>query len=178
MLPAPIDPLALPHYAPLAGKPVTAGVFSTQGGLMIGRRSPLLAVALLCGALLAGCGSSSSTTSSTTPTATSTPASTAAATTASTSSTSTAGAAAAAGAAGAAGAGVAEYVAICKSIVQREPTLSASVKSKVEGICNKAASGDLAGARAAAKEVCVEVINASPIPTAEKEKAIAACKAT
>jgi hypothetical protein len=73
---------------------------------------------------------------------------------------------------------VAEYAAICKELVQREPTLAASVKSKVEGICAKAANGDLAGARQAAKEVCVEVINASPIPTATKEKSLAECKAT
>jgi hypothetical protein len=51
------------------------------------------------------------------------------------------------------------------------------VKAKVEGICNKAAAGDPAGARAAAKEVCVEVINASPVPAAVKEKALAGCKA-
>jgi hypothetical protein len=51
------------------------------------------------------------------------------------------------------------------------------LKSKVEGICNKAASGDLAGARAAAKEVCVEVIDASPISGAAKQQALAACKA-
>ena len=73
---------------------------------------------------------------------------------------------------------MAEYAAICKELVQREPTLAASVKSKVEGICTKAAHGDLAGARAAAKEVCVEVINASPLPTATKEKSLAECKAT
>jgi len=71
---------------------------------------------------------------------------------------------------------VAQYVAICKSIIAREPTLSASVKAKVEGICNKAAHGDLAGARTAAKEVCVEVINLAPIPAADKEKALASCK--
>jgi hypothetical protein len=52
------------------------------------------------------------------------------------------------------------------------------VKSKVEGICNKAASGDLSGARAAAKEVCVEVLNASPIPAAAKQRALAACKSS
>jgi hypothetical protein len=147
---------------------------------MIARRSPWLAVALLCGALLGGCGSSGSTTSSTTittpaATSSSTSSSPAAATT-TTSSTPNSPAAAAAAAAGISGAGVAEYVAVCKSIVQREPTLSASVKSKVEGICNKAASGNLAGARAAAKEVCVEVIKASPIPTTDKEKALVACK--
>jgi len=71
---------------------------------------------------------------------------------------------------------VVQAVAICKSAIQRDPQLSAAVKAKVEGICNKAASGDLAGARAAVKEVCVEVINASPIPAASKEQALAACK--
>ena len=74
-------------------------------------------------------------------------------------------------------AAVTEYVAICKSIIRRVPTLSANVKAKVEGICNKAASGDLAGARAAAKEVCVEVIDASPISGAAKEMDLPACKA-
>jgi hypothetical protein len=52
------------------------------------------------------------------------------------------------------------------------------VKSKVEAICAKAAHGNVAGARAAAKEVCVEVIDASPIPTAAKDKALAECKST
>jgi len=75
-------------------------------------------------------------------------------------------------------AGVAQYEAICKTIIQRAPTLSASVKTKVEGICSKAAHGDAAGARAAAKEVCVEVINASPVPAAAKQQALAACKTT
>jgi len=72
---------------------------------------------------------------------------------------------------------VAQYVALCKSIVARAPTLSASVKTKVEGICAKAASGDTEGARKAAKEVCVEVVNASPVTGSTKEKALAACKA-
>jgi hypothetical protein len=71
---------------------------------------------------------------------------------------------------------LAQAVAVCKSVIQREPTLSASLKAKVEGICNKAASGNLAGARAAAKEVCVEVINASPVPAAAKAQALAACQ--
>ncbi|HEY5046051.1 MAG TPA: hypothetical protein VII53_09365 [Solirubrobacteraceae bacterium] len=50
------------------------------------------------------------------------------------------------------------------------------MKVKVEGICNKASSGDLAGAKTAAKEVCAEVINASPIPAAAKAQALAACQ--
>jgi len=71
---------------------------------------------------------------------------------------------------------VAEAVAVCKSVIQRDPTLSSSLKAKVEGICNKAAHGNLAAARAAGKEVCAEVINASPIPAAAKAEALAACQ--
>jgi hypothetical protein len=137
---------------------------------MIRRSSAWLAVSLIGGVLLAGCGSSSTTTSATTSAPTSaatTP--TSAATTPSSTSTPTSPSIPT-------GAGVAQAVAICKSVIQREPQLSAAAKAKVEGICNKAASGDLAGARAAAKEVCVEVINASPIPAASKEQALAACK--
>jgi hypothetical protein len=63
-------------------------------------------------------------------------------------------------------------------VIKEAPTLGSSTKAKVEAICNKAADGDLAGARAAAKEVCEEVINSSPIPAgAIKERALAACKA-
>jgi hypothetical protein len=72
---------------------------------------------------------------------------------------------------------VADAVAECKSVIKAAPTLSGSAKAKVEAICNKAAAGDLAGARAAAKEVCVEVINSTPIPSALKEHALAECKA-
>jgi hypothetical protein len=72
---------------------------------------------------------------------------------------------------------VADAVAECKSVIKEAPTLGASTKAKVEAICNKAADGDLAGARTAAKEVCVEVINASPIPAGSvREHALAACK--
>ncbi len=142
---------------------------------MIGMRPPLLVAVLLCGALVAGCGSSSSTTSSSTtastPATTSTTAPSTPAPAATTSSSPTTTPSSAVSAAGAA-----QYEAICKSIIARAPTLSASVKAKVEGICSKAATGDLAGARAAAKEVCVEVINASPVPAVDKEKALAGCK--
>jgi hypothetical protein len=144
---------------------------------MIGRRPSLLVAVSLCGALIAGCGSSGSSTTSgststSTPAAASTPASTASTSaTTPTSSTSSTGSPSS-------NLSVAQYAAICKSIIEREPGLSASVKSKVESICNKAASGDLAGARAAAKEVCVEVINASPIPAVAKQKALEGCKAS
>jgi hypothetical protein len=140
------------------------------------RRTSPLVVALLCGVLVAGCGSSSSSTTNGS-TATSAPATSSTATSSSPAAKTTSSSPTAAPT-GASAAGVQQYVEVCKSIVQREPALSASVKSKVEGICNKAANGDLAGARAAAKEVCVEVLNASPIPAAAKQKALAACKSS
>ena len=145
-------------------------------------RSGLVAVAMVCGALLTGCGSSGSTTSNTstpaaTTAATSTPASSASASSTPTTSTPSTSTPASAIPTPGTAAAVAEYAAICKTIIEHTPTLSSSVKAKVEGICSKAAHGDVTGARQAAKEVCVEVINATPAP-ADKEKALAECKAT
>jgi hypothetical protein len=136
-----------------------------------------LAVALAGGALGAGCGSSSSSTtssqSSSTPAA-STPA-TAATTTTQASSPGATGTTSTPS--GASALAVQQIVGECQAVIHQAPTLSASVKARVEGVCNKAASGDLAGARAAAKEVCVEVINASPVPAVAKQAALAACRA-
>jgi len=129
----------------------------------------LLAPAVLCAALLAGCGGASSTTSGSTPAASS-----ASAPSKPAPSPTTKSSPASSSAAGAA-AGVASYEAICKTIARSAPALSASEKAKVEGVCSKAAHGNLAGARAAAKEVCVEVIKASPVPAALKQQSLAHC---
>jgi hypothetical protein len=117
---------------------------------MFRQPSKWLVVVLASGVFIAGCGSSSSSSSSTTS-----------------------------GSTGSitlpTGSGVAQAVAACKSVVQKASTLSSTTKAKIEGICEKAGT-DPAAARTAAKEVCVEVINASPIPAGSlKEKAIAAC---
>ena len=140
----------------------------------IARRWQPLAVVLLCGTLVAGCGSSGGSTTSgsstTKPVATTGSTSSAAAA----AKTPTVPSAVPTGPVSAAD--LAQAVAACRSVVQRATTLSASLKSKVEGICNKAASGNIAAARTAAKEVCVEVINASPIPAADKTQALAECK--
>jgi hypothetical protein len=149
---------------------------------MSAKRSTNLAAALACAALLAGCGSSGSSTTSTTTTTGSTAAAqgtTGSGTTATTeTSTSASTPTSSSSTAAPNPAVVAQYADVCKAIVKSVPSLSATVKAKVEGICNKAAKGDEASARAAAKEVCVEVISASPIPAAAKQKSLAECKAT
>jgi PBP1b-binding outer membrane lipoprotein LpoB len=117
--------------------------------------STWLLLALIGALLLAGCGSSSSSSSSSTPATTST-----AATTSSSSNPA-----------------VAAAVAGCKSVVQAASSLSAKAKSKIEGVCEKAANGDKEAARKAAQEVCEEVIKSSPLPSSSaKESALSACK--
>jgi len=132
------------------------------------------AAALAAAALLAGCGSSSNASSTAPTTSTSAPAAAQTTTTGAASQTTTSGASPAP--AGASSIGAAEAEAVCKSVLAETPKLSAALKAKVEGICSKAAHGNLAEAEKAGKEVCVQVIDASPIPAAQKEQALAACK--
>lgn len=129
---------------------------------MIPRLTTWLAVALTGGVLLTGCGSSTSTTSTSQST------STAAATTASS------GTAVPAVANNPA---VQQAVAACKHGVQSASGLSSNTKAKIEGICDKAGSGDENAAKEAARELCIELVNASPLPAGSiKERAIAECK--
>jgi hypothetical protein len=129
---------------------------------MVSRLSTWTVLALAGGVLVAGCGSSTSTTTTSQSTTT------AAATTAS-SATSVP--------AVANNPAVQEAVAACKHGVQSASGLSSNTKAKIEGICNKAASGDENAAKEAARELCIEIVNASPVPSGSiKEQAIAACK--
>src|SRR5207245_8206677 len=70
--------------------------------------------------------------------------------------------------------GVAQGVAACKSGINAQPTLSASLKSKLTAICDKAASGDVAGARKAAAQVCQEIVKAT-VPASAQAQALAGC---
>jgi ABC-type phosphate transport system substrate-binding protein len=133
---------------------------------MVSRLSTWMAVALTGGVLVAGCGSSSTNTSSTSTTTQST--TTVAASTTAGGSTAPAAVDSAA---------IQQAVAACKHGVQAASGLSSSTKAKIENICNKASDGDLTAAREAARELCIEVINASPIPSGSiKEQAINRCK--
>jgi hypothetical protein len=123
-------------------------------------------ITLLAGPLVASCGSSASTSASgTASTATATSSAHGAT---SRSATGTSG--------GASSAALQQTVEFCKKVIHLAPALSASEKTKLEGICNKAERGDLAGAARAAGEVCVAAISTVP-PSGARERALAACKA-
>ena len=119
------------------------------------RLSTWLALAVLGGAFVAGCGSSSSSTS-TSPAASGT------------SSTS------------AYQAEIDKVIAACKTTVDAVPSLTASERRKAEGNCDLGGGGPgnnpLEAAHNVAKEVCVEVTNASPLSGADKHRALVACK--
>lgn len=125
---------------------------------MVGKLAAVPLVLLVAAAPLAGCGSSSSSSSATS-------------TSGSTPSTSTSPPTTAAGklSAGA--------VARCKHGVDVLPTLSQATKSRLKAICDKAASGDVSAARAAAREACEEIVKASPLPAGTaRDHALAGCK--
>jgi hypothetical protein len=139
---------------------------------MIRRPLTWLTVAFAGAALLGGCGGGSG---STTTSTTATPAARSSAVPAPSSTPSTTSSTPPTSS-GAIGAGTQQAVAACESVLARAATLPASVRLKIEGVCKKAARGDLAGARAAAKAVCADVINAYPIPSGPaKQQALAAC---
>lgn len=119
------------------------------------RLSAWLGLALSAGVLLAGCGSSSSTTSQSTP----------AATTPATTTPSSSGAYGSAGVAAA---------TACKQAVHAQPTLAASTKTRLESICEKAASGKPEDVKKVEGEICEEVVKT--VPAAVREQARASCK--
>lgn len=128
---------------------------------MIRKLSPALLTALAAAALLAGCGSSSSSSGSNSTATTS----------GSTSPSSTAKTGSAKLPAGA------SAVANCKRGVRVVPTLSQSTKSRLEAICEKAASGDAQASRTAAREACEEIVKASPLPAGSaRDRALSGCK--
>jgi hypothetical protein len=129
----------------------------------------LWAVALVAGILIAGCGGGGgkTTTSSTTKTAAATH--TAATQNASTSKTSSPTTASSPE--------VAAVVTRCKASISAVPTLSASEKHQLLLVCQRAASGNVAGATAAVRQVCVQIANHLPSGAARTE-ALTLCKAS
>jgi hypothetical protein len=124
---------------------------------MTQRRSEWLIAALLCGALLAGCGSSTSgSTTTTTVTA-----------------SSTSGPSSSSGAAG-----IVDSVAVadCKKAIKAQTVLSANAKGKLEGVCEQAGKGNTAPLKKVEREICEEAVDKSTIPGVGKAEAAAACR--
>jgi hypothetical protein len=69
---------------------------------------------------------------------------------------------------------VAAAVASCKQSINAAPTLTASEKTKLLDLCNKAANGDATGVRKAAAQVCQEIIK-STVPASAQAGALASC---
>jgi hypothetical protein len=68
---------------------------------------------------------------------------------------------------------VRQAVATCKRTVRGAPLLSDDEKVKLIAVCDRAASGDLAGAKRVAIDVCHEIIGA--LPDFVRAQAQAAC---
>jgi hypothetical protein len=137
--------------------------------------SAWLVVALTGGAFIAGCGSSSTTTTTQTAPAGAASTPTAAASTPAGGTT--------APSSGSTGTRVVpkpkalRSAAACKQTINAQSTISASAKSKLLAVCEKAASGDTTALHKAAQEACVELVNASHVPAgAARERALAVCK--
>jgi hypothetical protein len=114
---------------------------------MIAKLSTLLAVSLVGGALLAGCGSSETKSTSTAPTPTGVTAT------------------------------LSPHQAVvnCKNAIGQQ-RLTGSVKAKLDKICEKAATANQNTLKQLAKQVCVELVNASQVPPGPaRERALAIC---
>lgn len=68
-----------------------------------------------------------------------------------------------------------QAVAQCKQSVSQAPNLSSSVKSDLDGICEKAGRGDEQAVRKATKEVCVKIVKESVPAGAAQKQATDAC---
>lgn len=142
-------------------------------------RKPFLVLMLTVaatGLVVAGCGSSSTPTTpaSNSSGSGSTSGGAASTTTAASSSTSSASSSG-----GSSNPAVAQAVTACKASISSATQLSSSLKTKLTGLCDKAANGDVSGVKKIAAEVCKQIVNAdvpSSAPSSIKDQALAACK--
>lgn len=143
---------------------------------MRARRLHLSLLALAAAALLAGCGSSSSSTTGTKASTSSSPATGTAPTTSSGPAT---GATATTGAAPAPSSPeLKKAAAECHRLLQADKSLPASAKAKLEDACNKVGEGKTTAVKQAAREVCEEFVAKSGLPESSpaRKQALAACK--
>jgi ABC-type phosphate transport system substrate-binding protein len=78
--------------------------------------------------------------------------------------------------AGLSSATLAQAVLLCKQAIDREQGVPASLKAKLNNICDQAGSGNKIAVKQATHDVCVQIVKAR-VPTAEQQAAEAACPA-
>jgi hypothetical protein len=132
------------------------------------RLCPLLAT-IAASAIVVGCGGSSSSSASSSNAPPSSQATSG--------STNTAGASTTSNnvpnTAGLSGATLAQAVLLCKQEIDKQPGLPASLKSRLNNICDQAGSGNKIAVKQATHAVCVQMVKAN-VPTAEQQAAEAA----
>ena len=140
------------------------------------KKSSLLVVALASLGLAAGgCGSSSSDNgSSSNNNATSTPSGGSSGGGSSTSGGSSGGSSGGGGAS--ANPQIQAAVTACKNSINSAPQLTASDKSDLQKVCEKAANGDVDGVKKATREVCLKIVDRTAPAGPAKTQAEAACK--
>ncbi|MCW2967807.1 MAG: hypothetical protein JWM71_1579, partial [Solirubrobacteraceae bacterium] len=66
-------------------------------------------------------------------------------------------------------------VAACKSSIDSNPAVKANIKSDLESICDKAATGDPAEVKKATKDVCLKIVESSVPAGSAQDTAKSAC---
>ena len=67
-------------------------------------------------------------------------------------------------------------VETCKQTIDRANGLSASVKTDLKDICDKAGTGDEDAVRKATQDVCVKIVEENTPAGGARDQAVAACK--
>ena len=71
----------------------------------------------------------------------------------------------------------AQVVSSCKHAIKSQTSISASAKSKLEHICEKASGGSKQALETVAHEECVALVDATPLPNeADRQRALSICK--
>jgi hypothetical protein len=153
-------------------------------GALLRKLCTWLVVAFAGGALVAGCGASSTTTTTeTSPAAaipqvgaTTAPARAATSATGAPTGSATAPSSLPTVAKAPAKPSAVQSAAACKQAIDAQPAISPSVKVAFESICERAAKGDPTAVRSAVRESCVALVDASHLTSAARERALVYCK--
>jgi hypothetical protein len=71
-----------------------------------------------------------------------------------------------------------QAVAECHNLIEKDKSLPANAKAKLEAACDEAGKGDTEAVKRVAREVCEEVVAKSPLPadSPARKQALESCK--